>query len=154
MDWQRDEVYQWEHKWRLWRVRTHRTAKQTKTWVDWACERYDVPPPKLKSRKLIDKHETLGMYDSEEHLITLRTDTLGIPLALHEAAHAIAFKLDGKMDHGKLWLGIYIDLMVAAGVAPRSALEASAEDEGLKFMKNANPAKVKRKLQKKKGRKY
>lgn len=153
MDWQRDEVYHWEWKWKQWRLRTHKTVKGTKVWVDWACKRYDVEAPKVASAKLIDKEETMGVYDSDKHKITIRTSNLSIPIALHEAAHAIAYKLHGKMDHGKLWLGIYIDLMVAANMAPRVALEASADDEGLKYLKNANPKRVRKYLKNKKARK-
>lgn len=53
--------------------------------------------------------------------------------ALHEAAHQIAFALYGEsiQDHGPTWLGIYLDLLVRARVAPRVALEATLRSHGL-----------------------
>lgn len=53
--------------------------------------------------------------------------------ALHEAAHHIAWTLHGDhiQDHGPTFLGIYLDLLVRARVAPQIALEATAREHGL-----------------------
>jgi hypothetical protein len=147
-DWQVDEVYSWEWKFRHWWI-PHLSLKGCRNWIDWACARYDIEPPKVKK---LNEGTHAGDYHVS-HVIRINPNHYSLTTSLHEAAHAIAFKLDEDLSHDKLWMGIYIDLLVSARVAPRIALEASAEDEGLRFMKNANPARVKR-AQKKKARKY
>jgi predicted SprT family Zn-dependent metalloprotease len=54
---------------------------------------------------------------------------------MHEAAHHIAWHLYGEriQDHGRAFLGVFIDCLVKAKVAPRIALEASARAEGLRW---------------------
>jgi hypothetical protein len=60
-----------------------------------------------------------------------------VATALHEAAHHIAWAVHGErvQDHGATFLGIYLDLLSRAGVAPRVALEASARAHGLRWSK-------------------
>lgn len=57
--------------------------------------------------------------------------------ALHEAAHLIVSDLFGGnvQDHGPTFLGVYMWLLETAGVAPRTALHATAREHGLKWRK-------------------
>ena len=61
-----------------------------------------------------------------------------VATALHEAAHHIAWYLHGDriQDHGRTFLGIYLDLLIRAKVAPRVALEASDRAHKLKWSYN------------------
>lgn len=147
-DWQQDEVYTWEWKFRHWGMRMQKGVREARVWIKWACRRYAVEPPTVRVVSKL-KGTAQAIYDSGEHQITLKRAHLNCTTELHEAAHAIAFKLTGKLNHGKVWLGIYIDLLVAAKVAPRIALEASAEEDGLRYLPRANPKRVKRYLKKK-----
>lgn len=63
-----------------------------------------------------------------------------VATAMHEAAHHIAWHLHGEriQDHGRTFLGIYLDLLVRAKVAPRVALEASARSYKLKWTYDRN----------------
>jgi len=60
-----------------------------------------------------------------------------VPTALHEAAHHIAWTFYGDriQDHGRTWLGIYLDLLVREKVAPEIALIASLKPFHLKYKK-------------------
>lgn len=55
--------------------------------------------------------------------------------AMHEASHHIVFKLCGYrvQDHGPTFLGVYLWLLERSGVAPQSALHASAREFKLKW---------------------
>lgn len=149
-DWQRDEVYQWEWKWRSWGVSTHQ-LNGLKTWIVWACKRYGVPGPKIKKHSA--KKDATSWYDNKKNLISLSTNHLNIAVALHEAAHYIAYKHFGDMSHGKHWLGIYLHLLESARIAPRAALLGSVNAEGLIYSSNLTPKKVNRLAKKKKARK-
>lgn len=142
LDMQVDEVYEWERQWFGWKNGGLMSGlKGTKNWVNWACWRYGVEPPKVKFFK---SNRWAGMYKSKKDTIVVARGSNNRLTALHEAAHVVAYKMFGDLSHGKKWLGIYVDLLVAANVAPREALEASLVHRGLKFKKNFNPKKAKK----------
>lgn len=148
-DWQRDEVYQWEWKWRSWSSTSH-TMKGLKTWIQWACARYGLECPKVTKHSA--KKDPTCWYDNKKNLISLSTNLQNIAVSLHEAAHYIAYKHFGDMSHGKHWLGIYLHLLESARIAPKAALIGSVDAEGLIYVKNLTPKKV-YKLKTKKARK-
>ena len=61
-------------------------------------------------------------------------------IACHEIAHYILDTLDHDEDaepHGPEFICVYLDLLIKEQVAPRSALEASLEQAGIKWTKPA-----------------
>jgi len=108
-------------------------------WVRWACARYRIPPPVTTGCRL---NKGTSFYDPETHRILLRPRHWNTAIALHEAAHAITDYLLGHdlPAHGPQWLAVYMDLLSAAGVAPRAALEASARAKGLSWSRVKTPS--------------
>jgi hypothetical protein len=100
-----------------------------------ACRRYGLTPPP------VGQHPGVSEYDCIRNRITMqrrgRRGRGGKNPAqvLHEVAHFVVFQIRGwrPEDHGPTFLGVYIDLLEAAEVAPRAALEASARAYGLKW---------------------
>jgi len=132
----RDTVYEWEDSWPGW-GKNHISLKAVKALIAHACDQYEVPHADVTqhlertyswSRPTTDdisiqggKHRAKGGRN--------------VATTLHEAAHHIAWHLHGDriQDHGRTFLGIYLDLLIRAKVAPRVALEASARSFKLKW---------------------
>jgi hypothetical protein len=135
MDPQQRRVYEWEDSFRSFVERTA-TRNQVRELIRKASKRYGVTPPGVYFRT---KAGTTGRitseYDPITHRILIGFNDCNHAIALHEAAHAIADELHGDdiAPHSDRWLGIYLDLLEWAKVAPRSALQASAKAARLKW---------------------
>ena len=132
----REMVYEWEDSWPGW-GRNHISLKACKQLVYQACDTYGVDHPDVTqhpersyswSRPTTDDMSIQGGEHRKEGGRNVAT-------ALHEAAHHIAWNLHGDriQDHGRTFLGIYLDLLIRAKMAPRVALEASARSFKLKW---------------------
>lgn len=131
-----DAVYAWEDSWPGW-GKNHLTLKACKALIESACDQYRVEHPEV-----VQHHErSLSFCIPTEEYIDLQGGRhkgpggRNVATVLHEAAHQIAYALHGTriQDHGRTWLGIYLDLLVRAQVAPEVALKASARSHGLKW---------------------
>jgi hypothetical protein len=135
VDPQQRRVYKWEGSFRSFYERTT-TRDSCRKLIQKATRRYNVPPPGVYFKT---KQETRGNitseYDPITHRITIGWCDCNHAIALHEAAHAITDWLYGEdlHAHGDRWLGIYLDLLEWAKVAPRSALHASARERRLRW---------------------
>lgn len=124
-------AYAWEGDWMYSRYRAL-SGVGVRRWVQWACKQYGVKPPVVRIHRLA-KGGT-SFYDPSTHSIEFRKRHLNMWTALHEAAHAIETQLlDAKQPHGPEWLGIFLALLLKAGVAPREALYGSARAAGLSY---------------------
>jgi len=135
MDPQRERVYRWEDQFRSFIERTT-TRRELRALIRKASKRYNVEPPSVKFRtKSGTRGRITSEYDPEEHCISLGWNDCNHAIAMHECAHAIADTIYGPFQqaHGTRWLGIYLDLLEWARVAPRSALHASAREKRLKW---------------------
>jgi len=126
----RHRLYQWEADWPDWN-KDALGIKACRAAVRKACKHYKVRAPRVVHTDT----GSLSFSVPSKNFISLHCGGMNIPTALHEAAHHIAYALHGEtvQDHGPTFLGIYIGLLERAGVAPRTALEASARAHGLKW---------------------
>lgn len=136
MDTQQARVYAWETTFRS--FNEHNTPRRRLRRLIRAAERrYRIPPSKITFTNRVHrskKHAKIASeYDPETHSITLGHNDHNYAIALHEAAHAIVDTLLGYdlEPHGPQWLGVYLELLEWAKVAPREALHASAKAYGL-----------------------
>jgi hypothetical protein len=133
---QKEDVYEWEDEWRAWSRNTH-TLPELRAAIRTACAYYGVRHPKVKQHNLRSLSWSIAEYDliSLQAVGPLDRGGKNMATAMHEAAHHIVYKLCGHRpaDHGPTFLGVYLWLLAAAGVAPESALFASARAHGLKW---------------------
>lgn len=131
-------LYSWEDSWPGW-SRNHITFKACRGLVFLACDAYNVKRPTV----LVHPQRTFSWSMPTRNRMSIQGGEhrgpggLNVATAMHEAAHHIAWNLYGDrvQDHGRTFLGIYLDLLVRAKVAPRLALEATARAQGLKWSK-------------------
>jgi hypothetical protein len=131
---QKEAVYAWEDEWRAWNLDTL-TLAECRITVRAACRRYGLPPPP------VSQHKGVSEYDCLTNRITLQSRNYrgrggkNPAQVLHEVAHYVVFRRHGwrPADHGPTFVGVYLDLLEAAEIAPRSALHASARAFGIKW---------------------
>lgn len=129
---QADKFYEWTYAWLDWNVKTM-SLTDCKSLISKICAAYQVPMPVVGSAPSTDH---CSYYDDETHRIGLLPSHQNMAIVIHEAAHAVVFHHNPKaQDHGPTFVGIFLDLMEQAGIAPREALYASARKAGLKFRK-------------------
>lgn len=152
-DRQCEDAYTWESEFSDWNRQTA-TLIECRRHIETACAHYDVKPPRVvghrgKEITFYQAHENVQARFLEKGAaatVSLRPDGRNIPVALHESAHAIASVwLPWSVEaHGREWLGIYLWLLEAAGVAPSVALEASARKHNLKWLRDLSPMKLRK----------
>lgn len=142
-DFQQCKAYDWEDSLTLWANSTD-TKKYLRKALVTACAMYRVPVPALLV--LSSDYGKQGLlssnYDPDNHVIRLRPRHRNLAVLLHETAHAIVDWIIGpfsKAAHGKLWLGVYIELLYRFRVLPRHVLIYSAKHAGLKWDKYSAP---------------
>ncbi len=132
----RNAVYQWEASWPEWnRNLIGLPACRKLVWA--VCDHHKVPRPTVVEHSggsyawSMPAHNRISIQGGEH----LQRGSRNVPTALHEAAHHIAWHKYGEkiQDHGPTFLGLYMDLLERAQVAPRVALEATARSHQLKW---------------------
>lgn len=136
---QKRAVYKWQWKWTDW---NHKTIswKQTKRLILAACAVFDVPPP------IIHKFRADYSYAKNGH-IWIDKEHQNVGVALHEAAHHIVQVTSGRQPdgaHGRLFVGVWLALLVHFGAAPRDALESSLRSRGIHWTRVKKKASHKR----------
>jgi hypothetical protein len=129
-------VYGWEESWPGW-DKNHIGFNDCRRLVYLACDAYRVARPTIVQHPQrtfswsMPRHNRISIQGGERHA----TGGRNVATAMHEAAHHIAWHRHGEriQDHGPTFLGIYLDLLTRAKVAPRVALEASARSAGLRW---------------------
>ena len=135
LDPHKDAVYSWEDSWPGWN-KNHITFKAVRAVVYAACDHYKVKRPTVVQHPQrsfswsMPTRNRMSIQGGEHRGPGGRN----VATALHEAAHHIVWNLYGDrvQDHGPTFLGIYLDLLVRAKVAPQVALHASLKSFGLK----------------------
>ena len=132
---QKARLYDWEDEWDSF-GRHGETRTDLCKLIHKASRLYDIEPPALrfvsKARSPSLTHTTF--YDPAAHVIQFGYRSCNIPIAMHEQAHAIIAEYhEAAEDHGPEFLGVYLDLLEWANVAPKSALYASARAMGLRW---------------------
>ena len=136
LDPHKNDVYTWEDSWPGW-DKNHIGIGACRGVIFEACDDYKVKRPAVRTHHV----RSLSFSIPSKDYISLQgwayeqQGGLNVPTALHEAAHHIAFALHGNriQDHGATWLGIYLDLLIKARVAPAVALKASLRSFNLKW---------------------
>jgi hypothetical protein len=136
LDPQRLTVYAFEDSWPGWN-KNHIGINACRKVIYHACDDYKVDRPKVQVHHV----RSLSYTVPSESRISLQgwayedKGALNVAIALHEAAHHIAHTRHGDriQDHGPTWLGLYLDLLIKARVAPEVALKASLRSFGLKW---------------------
>jgi hypothetical protein len=136
-------VYRWEESWPGWN-HNHLTLRQCRALVEMVCAHYKVPCPTVTQHAgghYAYSYPTLNRISMQggEHM---RRGSRNVSTVMHEVAHIVAWHLCGEriQDHGRTFLGIYIDCLEKAKVAPRVALEATARAHGLRWTRT-DPAR-------------
>jgi hypothetical protein len=137
LDPQRQAVYDWEDSWPAWGA-NDLTLQGCRDAVRWACMLYDVPVPRVKQHQTEAMSECdvrIGVIDMQAKARRPGRGGKNASQALHEAAHWIVYQRlsDKPQDHGPTFMGVYIHLLSAYGVAPAAALLPSARKFGLKW---------------------
>lgn len=75
----------------------------------------------------------MSYYHTLDHSISLNPIHRNVATVLHEVAHAIQSYILGDVheDHGPEWLGIFMWLLVKAGVASEEAIILTAQHHKL-----------------------
>lgn len=136
MDPHQQSVYRWEESWPGWN-HNQLTLKACRRVIEAACKHYQVVVPTVVQHAggnyawSMPTHDRISMQGGEHFARGSRN----VPTALHEAAHHIGWHLyrDRIQDHGRTFVRIYLDLLTRAKVAPRTALEATLREHGLKW---------------------
>lgn len=129
-------VYRWEESWPGWN-HNHLSLGQCRALIKTVCSHYKVPYP------TVTQHDG-GMFAysmpsanriSMQGGAHMHRGSRNVATAMHEVAHHVAWHLYGEriQDHGPAFLGVFIDCLVKAKVAPKVALEASARSHKLKW---------------------
>jgi hypothetical protein len=144
-------VYRFEGRWLHWNEQ-NTTLTLCRQLVKKACQLYGVKPavvtwgPDTEPYK--PRSRPCTYFDPNTNRILLRKRHWNYAVALHEAAHCIAWHRFGHRaaDHGPAWLGIYLWLLAANLTAPIVALEAAAALDGLEWVpiERSSPAAIKR----------
>lgn len=136
LDPHKEKVYEWEDSWPGWN-RNHIGINACRKLVAAACGHYKVGCPTVRVHHVRSMSFSIPSKDyiSLQGWASEDRGGLNVPTALHEAAHHIAWSLHGNriQDHGPTWLGIYLDLLIRAKVAPEVALVASLKSFQLKY---------------------
>lgn len=86
-------------------------------------------------------------YEPLTHTIRIRPRHRTLAVLLHEAAHAIVDWIVGpfsKAGHGKLWLGVFIELLDRFKVIPKHVSYYSAKHANLKWAPHASPSHIRK----------
>lgn len=139
MDTQKHRVYAWETAFRSFNE-NNAPRRRLRRLIRAAERRYRIPPSRIsfanRVRRAKKYAKIASEYDPEVHSIRLGWNDQNYAIALHETAHAIVDSLLGYdfEPHGPQWLGVYLELLEWAKVAPREALYASARAYGLDWV--------------------
>ncbi len=138
---QREVVYAFEASWSAW-GNNDLTLEQCRDAVRWACRAYDVPMPQVTQHHTEAMSEcdvALGRISFQAKARRAGRGGKNAPVALHEAAHWIVWQKHGDkpQDHGPVFMGVYMALLIGYNVAPASALRASAREWKLRWRKNS-----------------
>ena len=131
-----DAVYGWEDDWPGWN-HNHLSLGQCRRLIKIVCDHYKVPCPTVTQHgggSFAWSAPTLNRI-SMQGGDYMRRGSRNVSTVMHEAAHHVAWHLYGEViqDHGPAFLGVFLDCLVMAKVAPRVALEASARAHGLRW---------------------
>lgn len=137
-----EQAYKWEGDFVNW-AGAHAKPSNIRAVIAKCCAMYRVPTPEIRflSKDCRNGKKLSSEYDPNGHVISLRPRHWEMSTAIHEASHAIVDYVLGwdLPGHGKEWLGIFMHLLSAGGIAPRVALEAHADALGLEY---CTPGKV------------
>jgi len=139
VDSQKHRVYAWETAFRSFNE-NNTPRRRLRRLIRRAERRYRIPPSKIIFTNRVHRAKRYAKiaseYDPDVHSITLGHNDQNYAIALHETAHAIVDTLLGYdlEPHGPQWLGVYLELLEWAKVAPREALHARAKAYGLDWI--------------------
>ena len=134
---QANRVYRWETNWGpLWDGQWW-TLRETRACFRIICDQYRVPLPKVQMRPRRNGWYSYAHWLDDDPVDYVAFSRRGLnPVAtLHEAAHVIAQYAAGRFEepHGRLWMGVYLRLLVDNSVAPWCALRASLAGTGIAY---------------------
>jgi hypothetical protein len=134
-DKQRKRLYGWEDQFGAFGKRSETRAEIRKL-INRASRRYSIDPPAVRfvSKENSPSLTVTTYYDSAAHVIQMGYRSCNAAISMHEVAHAVIAEYhETAQDHGPEFLGVYLDLLEWANVAPRSALHASARAKRLRW---------------------
>jgi hypothetical protein len=139
-------VYAWEQSFGDWNIDAL-SDRAMRRLIRKAERLFRAPPSKIVTRRNMFEVAFCAATERGRTAVVVGRHTHNAASALHEIAHAITWKRAGVnrvAPHGPEWLGVYLTLLMRAGVAPRSALYASARAKGLRWSMRLVPKRLKR----------
>lgn len=132
----KETVYGWEDSWPGWN-HNHLSIGQCRALIKIVCHHYKVPCPTVTQHSngtyawSAPSFNRISMQGGEH----MRRGSRNVATVMHEVAHHVAWHIYGEsiQDHGPAFLGMFIECLVMAKVAPRVALESSARAHKLKW---------------------
>jgi hypothetical protein len=140
---QQHRAYAWEGDFTDWAPR-RATKPEMRRIVRKICRLYRVPEPEIRFGTKNRRNGKLltSTYEPDLHRITFVPRHMQPNTAAHEAAHTVTDWLLGPHlpAHGREWVGVMLNCLVACRVAPRAALEAHARALRLDFCRPGDVA--------------
>lgn len=128
---QKDRLYKWQWEWHEWN-RASATLKELQEAVDKACKLWGVRtvPVSRQPKKL-----EYSVYNDGDRTIRLLPEHHNLAMALHEVAHHIVDVRYGTAypHHGKVFVGVFADLLIDFKLAPKEAVYASLKARKIKY---------------------
>lgn len=133
---QAERIYEWTYQWSEWNRKVI-PLTECKDYVYAACKLYDLDPPTVSAAPCSQRYSA---HWEDKDQIQLTNSHQNPAIALHEVAHYIVHTLNPRaVGHGPTFAGVYLFLLVEAGIAPAEAIYASARKAGIKWSKKATP---------------
>jgi hypothetical protein len=124
-------LYKWQWAWSGWEQGSLTIAECQRA-VDWACDVWRVPhvPVRMQAAR-----KAYSAYDNSNRTIKLLRCHMNQAMVLHEVAHHIVDVCYGTgfQDHGPAYVGVFADLLIAAGIAPADAILGSLKARKIKY---------------------
>jgi len=130
LDPQKHLIYEWEDGFRSFDERTM-TREQVLRLVRRICRQWRIPAPRIR---FLPKSKRQWSY-VEDDLIAMNYEQCNEAIVAHEMAHYVvdqSYPVPPEV-HGPEFMAIYLEMLVFAQVAPRTALCASLLEKGIEW---------------------
>lgn len=144
-DTQAKKVYKWQWQFAEFESNYFLSKKEIRKWLDWACKKLKLSPPKRLKIRLLGKKGKHSYFNVDQHELAFLPCHRNVPTVLHEISHYLCHRIYGKTvaDHGPEFMGIFLLLLELSGRWPTGLMYAAARKYGLDI-DGAQPKRLKR----------